>query len=333
MFKKTKKKIAIPVDFLKQQLEQPKGTTILGVNRLGTQLYIIKQTIFENCSEFQLNIHEIDCFNFSISNCIESLHLFSQDGYLNIVDTGMIFQLIEIEDHAIDYIIIGYMPDDQNIFVYFSIILKNRKIINFSFPTNSSTFNWDPHTSLILTDKSASLIASAVSSLKIISFDEEWNPHFKSIDIDKYISRVLKDSTMLLEAYMSKIIANIDGCFYSFIGFVYFSESKQSWQLVCHILKISNDQKITLFNSTAKSLKKRPRGESITKKLENLYQMFESMSRSECLKENIIIHTNTNYKNGIREIKIPIAESCIIDIKRNMKNTNNDFEFSANLLI
>ncbi|EAY05723.1 hypothetical protein TVAG_100460 [Trichomonas vaginalis G3] len=320
MFRNAKKKVAIPTNMLFNQTDLDKGTHVLGISYNGSKILIIRQVKYETCSEFRLIIREIDCFNFKMSVDIESHLLFSANGLLNYIKFGMHFILLEILDSTIEYIVIGYMPDESNIFVYFSVILRNKKIINFSFPTNSNVFDWDPNTSLIVNKDSGFIIVSAVSSLKIICFDQEWNPKFKSIDIDKYISRILGDSTMLLEAYISKIITNIDGCFYTFIGFVYYSESKQSWMLMSHILKISNDGKTTLFNSTAKSLTKRPRGEKITKKLDDLYNMHLFMSKPECLNNQIISHNNYDYKNGIRSMMIPTAECCLIDIKKKQKN-------------
>ena len=323
LLRRKNKKVCIVAEKLDNPLLKKREYSVLGVDFSLNKLLVLKNEPFddEKSSKFSLLLFDIDCYNYHVSLACQTINLFSSSGVLNVFykeDTlSFNVHLVEVPETDIQYIVYGYERGKENLFIYFTLIFRENdkyKPIYFSFPCNSSTFEWNPETSFI--KHPLALTFSSVSSIKTVIIDPETKlAKFKSFDVDKYFSKVLGDYFRFVEQYDSNIVGSSESTlinlskeneksfFLVFIGYIFYSESNNVWKLVSelHEFPIVGDKRV--LSKMSKSFERRPSNKVMKEELKSIFDEFKNLANSNDIRFRCM--DNFKSENGIRKIDVP----------------------------
>ena len=293
------KKLSIDLKKTDNNFLNKEGIYILGFNLNGDSLLILKiQEISNNTYNFILKKYLFDFFNFKFSIINEDFYLFNSFGNINLNSLDFTINLTEVENSFIKYIIYGYENNNlNNLYIYFTIVLKNKKNFHFSFPSNSNNFFWDSQKCLSI--KPFCLLINTLSSIKIINFDSNFNLEKKIFDIDNYLLHKLNNKSFQINYYETNILCfnNIKNCFIIFLGVIYFDSLDIKWKLLCHLISLDIfNYKKTLLHSLSKKFETRPSIEIMKKKINKLNNFFLHLSNIPNFNNYYSLKLKTNSK-------------------------------------
>ena len=293
-------------------------------------------------AQFLLYIHEIDFYNMHIPYYHQVIPLFSNNGSLNIsikeTETKEelnsefnVFVVETLESDDISYIIYGYQPNSDNLFIYFTIIFRDIERfppLHISFPSNSNTFNWDPESSLILNPQTI-MMFTAISSLKTVIIDKETKQaKFRSFDVDRYFSKTLGDSFRFIESYTSNIICSSESSlintnqismnngFLIYIGYIFYNQNNNHWKLIAEIQEFPISGEKRIISKLSKSFERRPATNTMKTELKTFFEELKNMTnlQNDTLeKQRFHKINNITRINETHFINVDEYNICILD--------------------
>ncbi|OHT13986.1 hypothetical protein TRFO_15764 [Tritrichomonas foetus] len=315
-----------------------KGNILLGFDNPHRNLLSFNIQPIPHGSFCSLFIWPLNHSQFSISNPCKQFLLFSENGKISIHPNDFEISLFEFICVQVKYFVCGRSLSSPDDFIFLSFIFENEQTTHFSFPVNDPDFRFNPNTSILFessgildhinsdqinSQKQKIVFAiNCVSTIKMISFDQNNVLKTFQFDVEKSLSKSLQNNAKNLDFYETSIIGKNEKefSFVVFLGFIFYHDTKNRWFVAFQIINVpANGKAYRLIHQEYNTYEIRPQGDS----MKNTIQQWKNEFEMACLSDSsnftwkIRCLTNRNIPgvdaDGIRLIKAPEMNLIIAD--------------------